>query len=321
MCGIAGEIVFNGNPLHPLASWSRLIDRMWRRGPDSSGVWTNHRTALLGCRRLAVMDTAERANLPIRSEDGRYILAYNGEIYEWESLENELRHRGWQFRTRSDAEVVLAAIAEFGVEAFEKFNGIFALAFFDAREQRLILARDHAGVKPLYVLNHRRGAIFASEFELLLATDPGRGSPLDADAMAMYLRLGHIPAPRTMLRDIAMVEPGTWHSYSIDGGNQKGAPLRVPAKFRSEDKAARRRSGDRGRAGGRRSPSTRLRRAGRLLFVRRDRLSLACRDERARTWPADRHVLDLELMMSSLTKVSKQTDMRRRSARSPRRSQ
>lgn len=228
MCGIAGEIVFNGHPLHSLTSWSRLVDRMWRRGPDSSGVWTDHHTAVLGCCRLAVMDTAERANLPIRSEDGRFVLAYNGEIYQSGNLEKELRRRGWQFRTRSDAEVVLASLAEFGVDALEKFNGIFALALFDARERRLTLARDHAGIKPLYVLHHRQGAIFGSELELLLDTGPGREQPVDPDAMAMYLRLGHVPAPRTMLRDVSMLEPGTWQSYSADGQIKKGRHFTFP---------------------------------------------------------------------------------------------
>jgi len=226
MCGIAGEITRRGCAGPDRRSWEPIVDAMWRRGPDASGIWADG-VALLGCRRLAVMDPDPRATLPLVSADGRFVLAYNGELYDHRRLRAELTCEGWTFRTTGDAEVVLAALALRGRETLAHLNGIFALAFYDERERRLLLARDMAGVKPLYLLTHPGGAIFASEFELLLETPTGRAGSVDPVAMAAYLRLGHIPAPMSMLTDARMLEPGAWIECSFDGPARSGRASRL----------------------------------------------------------------------------------------------
>jgi asparagine synthase (glutamine-hydrolysing) len=196
MCGLAGWV--DGSPA---ASdiLRRMCDAIAHRGPDADGFHVDGEAAL-GHRRLAVIDL-EASRQPMRSEDGRHALAYNGELYNFRELRAELESRGRRFRTAGDTEVVLQSLAEWGGEAVRRFRGMFALAFWDARERTMLLARDPLGVKPLHYAWDGRRLLFASEIKALLA-HPSVDRTLDLDALRLYLECQFIPAPHTAYRAI-----------------------------------------------------------------------------------------------------------------------
>lgn len=214
MCGIAGELRFNNQ--EPAADIERLVAMMARRGPDGQGIWTGGPCAL-GFRRLAILDLTAAADQPMLSPDGRHALVYNGELYNFRELRAELEHQGVSFRSTGDTEVVLMALRQWGKDALLRFNGMFALAFYDSAEQTLLLARDHAGIKPLYTLVTQRGLAFASQYDQILAHPWATSLPVWSEALGLYLRLGYIPAPYGLLEGTAMLEPGCWLEASSDG--------------------------------------------------------------------------------------------------------
>lgn len=216
MCGIVGQ--YNYSPLSiSLDFWNKMVDLMFRRGPDDRGIWTDSKTCVIGCRRLSIIDPGVKANLPIKSADGKYILGYNGELYNFLELRHELKLRGYTFRTASDSEVVLNALIEWKEAAFDKFNGMFALAFYDINNKQLLLGRDHAGIKPLYYLVDQKGIIFASQYDQIIAHPWARGLPYSKEAVEMYMRLGYIPAPFGLLKNTHMLPPGTWMKVDCNG--------------------------------------------------------------------------------------------------------
>src|SRR3954453_5551678 len=147
MCGIAGLISIN-----PEVSINAMLASIEHRGRDDEGVWISDaidesgRRACLGHRRLSIIDTSSAGHQPMLSADGRFVLTFNGEIYNYRELRNELISKGRQFRTESDTEVLLAAWAEWGVRSLERLNGMFAFALWDAAERALFLARDRVGI-------------------------------------------------------------------------------------------------------------------------------------------------------------------------------
>ena len=151
------------------------------------------------------------------SDCGRYALVFNGEIYNFRELRVELERRGARFKSTSDSEVVLQALIAWGPDAFGRFNGIFAIAFYDSATRRLLLARDHAGIKPLYVLRSRQGIVFASQYDQLLAHPWSDGLKPSKDALGLYLRFAFIPAPYGLLENTHMIEPGAWLECDADG--------------------------------------------------------------------------------------------------------
>src|SRR5215210_5319664 len=148
MCGIAGLINLDGEPVSP-AVLLRMTDAVAHRGPDGEGQWIEGNVGL-GHRRLAIIDLSPAGQQPMASADHRYLLTYNGEVYNFRELRTELEALGYWFRSRTDSEVLLNAFAAWGVEALKRFNGMFALALWDRKERTLLLARDRYGIKPLY---------------------------------------------------------------------------------------------------------------------------------------------------------------------------
>src|SRR5262249_40907256 len=144
-----------------------LINRMARRGPDDSGFWSDG-FATLAHRRLAILDLSPTGNQPMLSDDGRFAIVCNGEIYNYRELRRELQDSGQAFRSTGDTEVALYSLAHWGVQALERFNGMFAFGFYDSLTKRLLLARDHAGIKPLYYACTSHGLVFASQFDQVL---------------------------------------------------------------------------------------------------------------------------------------------------------
>lgn len=226
MCGILGELRFEGH--EPAATFDHLVGLMARRGPDGQGIWTDGHACTFGFRRLAILDLSAAADQPMLSADGRFALVFNGEVYNFRELRDELARGGARFRSTGDTEVVLQALMTWGKAALNRFNGMFALGFYDTVERSLLLARDHAGIKPLYTLIAREGLVFASQYDQILAHPWAANAPVSIEALSLYLRLGYIPAPYALLDQTAMLEPGCWLEATADGRVTRGRYYAFP---------------------------------------------------------------------------------------------
>ena len=207
MCGIAGVIMTDRQGRHSAAGLRRMGQVLHHRGPDAHGFWEEGGVGLAH-RRLSIIDVAS-GQQPMSSRDGRVHLTFNGEIYNYPELRLELEQLGHTFRTHSDTEVLLALYLQYGVEAFPKLNGMFACAFWDARESRMVLARDRFGKKPLfYHLNGQR-LLFGSEIKAILAY--GDLSPqVNASALHEYLTHSYRVGDETMVQGVKQVPPAHW---------------------------------------------------------------------------------------------------------------
>jgi asparagine synthase (glutamine-hydrolysing) len=211
MCGIAGLINLDGAPVAPPAL-KRMTDAIAHRGPDGEGHWIEGAIGI-GHRRLAIIDLSPAAQQPMISADHRYVLSYNGEVYNFRELRGELQALGYWFRSQTDSEVVLYALAEWGLPALQRFNGMFALALWDRRERRLTLARDRYGIKPLYYGRQNDRCAFASEQKAILAI-PGFELQLDKPALFEYFTFQNIFTDRTLVADIRLLPAG--HYAQLD---------------------------------------------------------------------------------------------------------
>jgi asparagine synthase (glutamine-hydrolysing) len=190
-----------------------MCDRIVHRGPDDEGQFVD-RSVGLGVRRLSIIDVAG-GHQPITTDDGRFTIAFNGEIYNYRQVRAELETRGHRFKTASDTEAVLECYAEYGVDCFSRLNGMFAIAIWDAVEQQLVLARDRLGIKPLYVHYDGQSVTFASEIRALLR-EPDVPHELDHNALAYYLRYGYVTAPATLVRGIRKLQPAHYMVFARD---------------------------------------------------------------------------------------------------------
>lgn len=207
MCGIAGVLHLDGQPVAPevLAAMASSIAH---RGPDDSGMWLEGPVGLAN-RRLAVIDLSSAGHQPMTTEDGDVVLTYNGEIFNFQELRQELAATGHRFRSRTDSEVVAHAFAEWGEEAVRRFNGQFAFAIWQRRRRRLFLARDRFGIKPLYYLRDARRIVFASEIRAILA-HPGVARQLSYAALDEYFTFQNILGDHTLFEGIRLLPPATW---------------------------------------------------------------------------------------------------------------
>ena len=180
------------------------------RGPDDDDVWCDVEAGVaFGHRRLSIIDLSAHGRQPMTSESGRYVIAYNGEVYNFPALREELESHGHTFRGHSDTEVVLAAIEEWGLEAaLQRFIGMFAFALWDRTCRQLQLVRDRLGIKPLYYGWSGKAFLFASELRAI-ERFPHFDGEVDRDALALYLRFNNVPAPWSMLKGIRKLMPGT----------------------------------------------------------------------------------------------------------------
>ena len=213
MCGIAGIWSADGAAGRPeyVQAVRRMTGLMSRRGPDDEGYWTDPAGRVsFGFRRLAIIDPTPAGHQPMVSSDGRSVLMLNGEIYNFQEIGRELEGRGVVFRSRSDTEVLLEALGALGADVIPRLNGMFAFAWYRIPERTLLLARDHAGIKPLYYFMPR-GAdalAFGSQFDVLLQTPWGDPGPVQEDVLALYLRLHHLPPPFGLLANTRQLRPG-----------------------------------------------------------------------------------------------------------------
>lgn len=238
MCGIAGELRFRSKPVSS-ADWHKVASLMARRGPDDKGFWSGDGYCTLVFRRLAIIDLSPRGHQPMTVGNGRYTLVFNGEVYNFLDLRKQLEARGVAFHSNSDSEVVLYALIEWGTEALTRFNGMFALGLYDSVEKKLLLARDHAGMKPLYYLLCDNGIVFSSQYDQLLAHPWSSRFNVSEEALGLYLRLGYIPAPWAVKENTHMLEPGMWMEIAVEGHCRRGYyymfPQYVEPSLRGEE--------------------------------------------------------------------------------------
>src|SRR5215471_18860722 len=214
MCGVAGFLNLNCAPASPLIL-KAMTDAIRHRGPDGEGHFIDGVFGI-GHRRLAIIDLSPAAHQPMLTPDGRYILSYNGEVYNFRELRIELEARGHQFRSTGDSEVVLYAIAEWGEEALLRFNGMFALALWDREEQALLLARDRYGIKPLYYSHSRSVFTFGSEIKALLP-QPSIGISIDQEGLVEYLTFQNFFTDRTIFADVKLLPAASILRIGSDG--------------------------------------------------------------------------------------------------------
>lgn len=206
MCGIAGIFHYGtAKPVDPLRV-ERMCDALVHRGPDGSGVWTEHGIGL-GHRRLSIIDLAGSPQ-PMHSADGRAVIVFNGEIYNYQELRRELVAAGAKFRTQGDTEVILAAWQRWGVDCLERLHGMFVFALYDLEKRQLLLARDRLGVKPLFTAQLSDGSLaFASELKGLLA-HPLLRREVDPLAIEDYMTWGYVPDHRSFLKGVSKLPAG-----------------------------------------------------------------------------------------------------------------
>jgi asparagine synthase (glutamine-hydrolysing) len=216
MCGFAGIAEFGrrSSTEDLRESVSRMAATLRHRGPDDDGCWVDAAAGIaFGHRRLAILDLSPAGHQPMVSASGRYVLNYNGEIYNHAELRRELEP-GYVFRGHSDTEVLLAACERWGVaESLPRLNGMFAFAVWDSRERCLYLARDRFGEKPLYYAWHGCTLLFASELKALCCY-PEACKEIDTSALAQFFRYAYVPAPRTIYKNVYKLPPATYLKIS-----------------------------------------------------------------------------------------------------------
>lgn len=199
MCGIAGTLLFDPRGVVDREAMLRMTRVIAHRGPDDEGVWTGDGVGL-GSRRLAVIDLSERGHQPMSNEDGTIWIAYNGEVYNFQSLRADLLKQGHVFRSNTDTETIIHLYEEEGIGAISKLRGMFAFALWDSRTRTLFLGRDRLGKKPLFYYHDGERLVFGSEIKCLLRN--GVPAVPDTDAIHHYLTYGYVPAPYSAFRGI-----------------------------------------------------------------------------------------------------------------------
>lgn len=222
MCGIAGIFHTDNAPASNVLL-KRMTDAIIHRGPDGEGHYVDGCLGL-GHRRLAIIDLSAAGHQPMATEDGRYVISYNGEVYNFNELRIELEALGHRFHSRTDSEVILKALAEWGEKALQRFNGMFALALWDAREKTLLLARDRYGIKPLYYAWLGSTFIFASEVKAIIASGLYR-TTLNKTGLLEYLTFQNFFTDCSLFEDIHLLPAGS--SLTLIQHNPKMASPRL----------------------------------------------------------------------------------------------
>jgi asparagine synthase (glutamine-hydrolysing) len=217
MCGICGKLDFTGSTVDE-DLLRRMTGLLAHRGPDDSGFYLRHEDCVscgLGHRRLSIIDLSEAGRQPMCNEDKTVWMVFNGEIYNFAALRNDLEIKGHRFASRTDSEVIIHLFEEEGSAGIARLVGMFALALWLEKGRTLVLARDHVGIKPLVYYWDGKKFLFASEIKSLLA-DPAVRKEVDLDALDLYLSLNYIPAPHTIFKNIRKLRPG--HILTVRDG-------------------------------------------------------------------------------------------------------
>lgn len=217
MCGIAGIVRFKGNGTDDILNMNQA---MYRRGPDAGDYWLDEQNRIVfGHRRLSIVDLSANGAQPMVSASGRYVIVYNGEIYNYKEIEAQMRADGFvgKLRGSSDTEVILEAFEFYGFEqTLQKMKGMFAIALYDRQEQKIYLTRDRVGEKPLYFGYVNGSFVFASDLASVKAID-GFANQINTAVFGLYFQYGYIPAPYSIYQDIYKLKPGTWLNLDVSG--------------------------------------------------------------------------------------------------------
>ncbi|MEW5982049.1 MAG: asparagine synthase (glutamine-hydrolyzing) [Acidobacteriota bacterium] len=238
MCGFCGELRLGGAGVVQPERLTAMRDTLVHRGPDTAGLFLSSDGRVgLGFRRLSILDLTPNANQPMPNEDGSIQVVFNGEIYNYRNLRRDIegRHR---FRSHSDSEVIVHLYEEKGVDAIADLDGMFAIAIWDGRLRRLVLARDRAGKKPLFYLVCRDCILFASEIKAFFQHPEARIEP-DPSAFPAYLLYGCVPGPRTLYRDVKHVEPASTLTIAESGDIRQHTYWRLRYRSKAELAASR----------------------------------------------------------------------------------
>ena len=225
MCGISGFITKNSFLADEVSFLRKMTDTLYHRGPDDFGVWHDEQNGVgLGQRRLSIIDLSPLGHQPMHSACGRYVIVFNGEIYNYRELKISLETKGHQFVGHSDTEVMLALVTEHGIEkALSMMSGMFAFALWDKAEKILHLARDRIGEKPLYYGLVNDTFVFGSELKALRAY-PNFQNEIDKNSVSLLLQYGYIPAPKTIHKNIHKLTPGTYLTIPADNITNFSSP-------------------------------------------------------------------------------------------------
>lgn len=219
-------LVHDGLSPADVSEVAALTELMERRGPDDAGAWDDGRTCALGFRRLAIIDLTPGGHQPMVTPDGEHVLVFNGEVYNFRELRAELEADGCSFRSSSDTEVVLQALARWGTDALRRFNGMFALAWYRPTSRTLVLARDPLGIKPLCWWWSPDAFVFGSQYDQVVRHRRCRRDRVDPSTLHLYLRLGYLPQHYGLIEDTGQVPPG--HYVVVEPGRRP-----APRRFRS----------------------------------------------------------------------------------------
>jgi asparagine synthase (glutamine-hydrolysing) len=218
MCGIAGGLLFN-NQHFDEAVLERMITAISHRGPDDSGMHLDNSIGI-GFRRLSIIDLSPLGHQPMSAENQNVWIAFNGEIYNFETLRQELELSGITFKSKSDTEVILQLYVKYGEACFAKLRGMFSIAIWDSRKQTLVLARDRVGKKPLYYYKDLEKILFASEIKSIYQY-PRLDYSISNEALSEYFSYGFIGSPRSIYQNISKLEPGYYLKIDIMGNNSQ----------------------------------------------------------------------------------------------------
>jgi len=217
MCGIAGAVVTEPKRLDTRTAVGRAMLTITHRGPDDRGLFvSDDGRCALAHTRLAIIDLSPAGRQPMSTPDGRFWIVFNGEIYNFRELRQELIRSGEIFASHSDTEVLLRLYSRYGPYSVRRLRGMFAFAVWDAQKRELFIARDRLGIKPLYYYAGDGKVIFASEVRAILATEL---APRQIDPVALndYLAYQSIPSPRTLIKDVKALPPGSWMVVDASG--------------------------------------------------------------------------------------------------------
>jgi asparagine synthase (glutamine-hydrolysing) len=223
MCGFAGFINFNTNSTNEelKASVIKMNKLIQYRGPDDRGEWIDETQGVaLGHRRLSIIDLSKEGHQPMSSSSGRYVIVYNGEVYNFEKIRSEFNNDDLYFRGHSDTEVILACIEKYGLNVSLKlFNGMFSFALWDRREKKLFLVRDRLGIKPLYYSISNNSLIFSSELKPIMESGKVK-KEIDKESLAQYFKYNRVPAPKTIFENVNKLKPGCILEFSLENKKQ-----------------------------------------------------------------------------------------------------
>src|SRR3974390_1500976 len=222
MCGIAGVLIASNDARAGLErDAAAMADCLAHRGPDDHGIWSDVEAGvMLTPRRLSIVDLAPAGHQPMISADGRYVISYNGEVYNHQELRPELEARGIHFRGHSDTEVMVEAFAAFGIEpTIKRLIGMFTIALWDRRKRTLTLVRDRLGIKPLYWAKFGGLFLFGSELKALRAHH-GWTPRINRNAVASFMRYNYVPAPHSIYENVNKLEPGSILTLTWNGEPQ-----------------------------------------------------------------------------------------------------